>query len=174
MQSITVENFGRARVRFTGIPLPEFPKVMRALQREALADTVAHWRDKIGPGHFETSAYARYGGREQDVYTIRRARRGQLKRPLVKTGNLRTAFLNGTMNVRASGEGDTLKAVATWPNLPRYTYIDKHGRKRVQGPKKYDELTILTEGEVTQLVEFFATRMQQLMDAESAAMGAAA
>ena len=168
---------GNTKIRFVGLQLPELSNVLREVQQQALIETAYHWRDKYGPGHFEVSAFSKYGGKEERVYELRTKNRramrrkrmgkevdGDRLRPLVKSGSLRALFLHGPMKTKAAGAGTQLRVEASWPNLPRYTYYDLYGKTRAQGPKMYAELTILTEDQERELAEHFANRVQRMLD----------
>ena len=161
---------GRTQVRYTGLALPELSNSMTAATALAFQRLIVFWYNKFGPEHFRSGAYTRYGGREANVYEPRAykgsgAKARSAQAPLVAPyrhrdytgamtypGALRRAFLNGGMRTQVQGRGvKDLKIVGTWPNLPRYTYIDQHGKSRAQGPKKYLELTITSEAEAQEM-----------------------
>lgn len=186
MPSIVTERVGRTNIRYIGIPLPKLRGVLHDLQQEALIRTAFWWREKYGPGHFEISAYSKYGGLEERVYNRRLKstehqagrpstdyRGRDLLRPLVWTGNLRTAFLSGHMKVKATGGNNSLKVAASWPNLPRHAYYTKFGKSRAPGPKMYLELTIMTADQERELAEHFSEELQKLINQESEGENAA-
>lgn len=160
---------GGTQIRYTGLALPRLPAAMRDSAQAAMIDTVLHWRARFGPRHFEVEAYDRYGGREPRVYEERKHRsgphKGQRKRPLVKTGNLRTAFLTGAVRVQATGSGRTLKVRANWPALPRHAYYDKT-RFGKPSHKKHLELTIMDESEERKLAAFFRQALAEYLEKE--------
>lgn len=179
MRMVTTQR-GRMQIRYIGLVLPDLPETMTEAVGAALADAIKYWHFAYGPEHFRISAYAKYGGREPHVYTPRHQGRGASKRvraPLrsprphrgfdgerVVPGTLQREFLGGGMKIKPAnkriGKQSALVVTATWPSLPRYTYIDKHGSGRVQGPKKYLELTITSDAEARDMQE----RLPALID----------
>lgn len=166
MSQVVVEHHGRAKIRYSGIPLPNLQGILKEAQQDALKETAFAWREMFGPSHFSIEAYGLYGQREDRVYTARRKGRGTTtaRAPLVKSGDLRQAFLGGAMYVRATGSGQSLKAEARWSSLPYYTFIDLYGKSRAPGPKMYLELTIMTEEQEQQLAEVFSKELQRILD----------
>ena len=171
-----IERRGRTAIRFSGIPLPQMPRATREAQHLAIMDAVRYWRAKYGPEHFKVSAYSKYGGQEADVYdtpvkgSSRFKKGGGARAPLVSprrrptSGNLRRSFLTGSMVMKPAGSGSSLKVTASWPSLPQYVYIDKHGTGRAQGPRKYLELTVMTDEEGADLARVFNERFQYHLD----------
>lgn len=174
MSQVVIENYGKTKIRYSGIPLPVFHQALRAAQQEALTETVHWWRENYGFLHFHPTSFSRYGGREARVYEPRWKNRkkrrlptADSRHPLVWKGNLRQAFLTGRMKTVAAGENNSLKVTATWPGLPKYVYIDLYGKTRAPGPKMYLELTIMTPDEEKRLAEKFAEFLQRILDRES-------
>lgn len=181
MRMITVQK-GRTQIRYMGLVLPELAETMAGSIEAAMVELIRYWHFTYGPEHFRMGAYSRYGNREPNVYTPRYEGRGSSKRtraPLrsprphrgfngewVTPGTLQREFLTGNMKITAKNrrmKGQApLFVTATWPNLPRYTYVDKHGRDRAQGPKKYLELTITSDIEARDMQE----RLPGLIDAQ--------
>lgn len=182
------------QVRTLGIPLDQLKETMVMILEVAMEQAIIHWRQNFGPEHFRMGAYARYGGREDGVYPYRytsrkpRAIRAPLRseRPhkdydgtWVQPGGLQRAFLQGEMRLETKGSSAAdLSVTATFPELPRYTYITKTAVYRrvhaglfskaqtvktwVPLPKKWLELTITTEAEAQALVAFVAKRADEL------------
>ena len=101
-----VERRRGASIRYTGLPLPTFPAKFREIAQEELQETVFYWRRRFGHTHFTRSAYGAYGGKEERVYDRRykRSRRGegkgQVRPPLIHSGKLKRAFLQGACKPR--------------------------------------------------------------------------
>lgn len=183
------------QVRTLGIPLDQLKDTLVMILEVAMEQTIVHWRQTFGPEHFRMGAYARYGGREPGVYTPRYTRRKPraIRAPLrserphkdydgtwVQPGGLQRAFLQGEMRLETKGTSAAdLSVTATFPELPRYTYITKTAVYRsvseglfappkrvktwVELPKKWLELTITTEAEAEALMAFLAKRADELM-----------
>jgi hypothetical protein len=177
MSQVVVENFGKTKIRYSGIPLPVFPFVLREMQQEALIEAAHWWREQYGFLHFHASAFTRYGGLEDRVYE-RRWKNKKRRRlptadsasPMVWKGNLRAAFLTGTMKTRATGtDTNSLKVTASWPSLPKYVYYDEYGKNRNPGPKMYFELTIMREDEEKRIAVRYEEILMKLLDEQSEA-----
>lgn len=188
MSATIVEQYGDARIRYSGLRLPTLPDDLEDCAEAALSELAGYWRETFGPRHFRREAFTAYSGYESDFIYCQRKKRGRDADPLVsrfgnkgtyryrgrrmefnashEPGNLRRAFLKGTMVVRSVGRQATRKAVVTWPNLPRYTYVDKHGRARAQGPRKYLELTMTNQQEASALAERFFKLFQKHLEAK--------
>lgn len=177
------ERYGNARIRYSGLRLPTLPQDMDKAVEATLNELAGFWRETYGPRHFRREAFSAYGGFKSDhIYSQRRSR-GAEADPLVsrrgnasrtyrfrgttavnsghEPGNLRKAFLKGAMVLRPVGKSASRAVRITWPGLPRYTYVDKHGRKRAQGPRKYLELTMTNDQEARALADEFYKRFQK-------------
>jgi hypothetical protein len=176
MSQVVIENYGKTKIRYTGIPLPLFPQALRHIQQAALTDVVLWWRENYAFLHFHASSFMRYGGLEPRVYESRWKNRDRRRLPtaesalpLVWKGNLRSRFLTGSVKTRAVGENATLKVTAEWPNLPPHVYYDLYGKDRNPGPKMYFELTIMRPDEEKRMAEKFSEFMQERLNRESEA-----
>jgi hypothetical protein len=156
------------KVRFTGLPLPALPKILTSAVKQALDELATYWWQNIGPKHFQRAAFGRYGGREPRVYELRSKEYGRAKYrryghndPLVFTGNLRAAFLRGTMKTRFQGAGRNTRVIVSWPNVPQYTYQEANSHS----PRKYAELTIMNEEDTKECREVFVKRFNEAMEA---------
>lgn len=196
MRTFTLQR-GSIAIRYTGIPLPELPETMVAVLQQAMNEACVYWREKFGPEHFRIGAYSKYGGREDGVYTTRYTSRKprQVRAPLrserphkdydgtwVQPGTLQRAFLNGVMKLVTRGAKiSDLNVTATFPELPRYTYITKtavyrrvneglFGQKSktvktwIPLPKKWLELTITTDAEMEDIAAFVSKRVDELLN----------
>lgn len=180
-----VEGTGRGTyIRYVGLPLPKLPQILQQAALDALVHCCHVWLKRYAPTHFTMTAYSKYGGREERVYDYRWksstqgnrraknlrayfARQGRnMSEPLVWKGNLRRAFMGG-MVTKTGGSGVSIFVKATWPALPRYTYYTKYGANRIEGPRKYRELTIMTEREEKDLADVFSKQMQKALDEQS-------
>ncbi len=174
--STVEEVYGTARIRYSGLALPSLPKDMDEAVEATLYELAGYWRETYGPRHFRREAFSAYSGFEGDFIYSQRRSRGADSDPLVSrsgnkgtygykgrrtanephaAGNLRKAFLKGTMMMRPVGQHQARALRVTWPSLPRYTYVDRHGRKGAQGPRKYLELTMTNQQEATALADHF-------------------
>lgn len=181
MSAAIVENYGTAQIRYSGIRLPTLEADMGDAQAATLNELAGFWRETYGPRHFRREAFNAYSGFQSDHIYSRRVSRGPDADPLVSRfgnrpsrsrrhggwsndahppGNLRKAFLKGTMVLRQTGSGESRTLRVTWPGLPRYVYVDRHGPKRAQGPRKYLELTMTNQQEAAALSAEFARRFE--------------
>lgn len=175
------ELYGTARIRFSGLALPRLPRALDSATEAVLSELPSLWRETFGPRHFRREAFAAYSGYEGDYIYSQRKSRGPDADPLVSrfgnrgsykwrgrwemnpphaAGNLRKAFLKGTMVMRPQGKHESRQVRVSWPNLPRYTYVDQHGRTRAQGPRKYLELTMTNQQEAQALAAEFTKRLE--------------
>lgn len=118
--------------------------------RLAMQAGVEHWWKEVMPGHFETSAAAKYGYEKRTKkYMIYKARKQGHQKPLVFSGALersvrRGVNLTGT-STRARGAMDA----------PKYLY-----QYRTSKPvDKHAELTRVTDGEMQELGEYVTEQM---------------
>ena len=191
--AMMTEKIGRAEIRWLGLPLPAFTASQRVAVEQAAGDLLFWWREEMAPEHFKSSAYAKYGGREERVFEHRRdfKKRGE-RAPMVSpratsrdyrgagthwAGQLRREFLRGTMRIDVTGRRTgNLKIRAVWSNLPRQAYQDVFGKNSTPGPKMFKELTIVTEAETEvmarKFVEFFDARLAAMQGETEAAKAA--
>jgi hypothetical protein len=156
------------RVRFIGLPLPEFDQLSESAIRIAFEKLVVFWKKNIARMHFTGVAFRMYGGLEDRVYNKRSYKYEQRKQrqfghtdPLVRTGRVREEFLRGSTMTRFAGAGRELRMVASWPALPRYVYQEANNRS----PRKYAELTILNNEDREVLrrkfIQFFNSEIER-------------
>lgn len=182
MGQVLIERRGGTAIRYSGIPLPELGRGMRAAANVALEATFGWWRRVIGPKHFMEQAFGWYRGFEDRVYEHRaekyerrKERRRGHRLPLVWTGDVRDEFLRGTMAVRVN-KGGEMKGRAVWPDMPKYTYQERGPH----APRKYAELTVMNPEDVDRVGKaferFFAKALedQEQGSAEQARMDFAA
>lgn len=167
MSQVVIEQFGKCKIRYSGLPLPNMKGILRDAQQQALIETVYKWREEFGPSHFSIQAYTQYGHFEDRVYEIRardKRRSGYPRPPLFRSGDLKSAFLQGSLRARATGEASSLKVTANWTELPYYAYIDQYGAGRSPGPKMYLELTIMTKDQEQRLAAVFGQELMKVLD----------
>ena len=176
---LTIERRGKCEIRYYGLALPKLPEELTFYAIEALFRTVQFWRRNVGPKHFMQVAYGIYGKLEPYVYIGKSgapkwmmdyyhlpAASADKNQPMVSSGNLRTAFLQGNMTLKSGVEEGGVTARATWPNLPRYTYYFnpaapsniRSTNRHSMHPMVHDKarmLTIINADEAAKLVKVF-------------------
>lgn len=170
-------------VRFTGLPLPALPAKLKEAQQEAMTDLAFYWRREHGPRHFHIRAFSAYGGREPRVYEKRKymekldqaygntahlegAARARFFRggaPLMKTGELKSRFLNGAMETRPTGARSNVKVRVVFRGLPKHTFYTKT-RSGAQSHDKVRELTIMNEQDQTDLARRYQNQIAPLIN----------
>jgi hypothetical protein len=131
----TVKNSASAPTRGLRKKLPQ-------AIRAALEKVIKYWIKNIAPKHFKRSAfgnYSEYALHHKKNYEKWKKKYGWKERkgydtalPLVKTGELRRAFLRGSYIFTGSNEDVKTK----WTGLPKHAYYSRagHGRALNKSP----------------------------------------
>lgn len=137
-------------------------QILRAIpraMREAGTETVGLWHQQMMPGHFQQSAYQKYGYQKRSLtYEIRKARSERHRRPLVFSGESeQDARQQVRLTARLIRREQVVRSAAVM-NLPKYFY---QYNKVLGTPNKADELTRTTADEESTLEAHFAGGLER-------------
>jgi hypothetical protein len=153
----------------------KFPKMVEI----ALQKTFKFWLRNYAPRHFERQAFTKYPAEFADNWKKnpegRRKKRLESSvrygrdtdRPLVKTGALKQAFINGSFRFDRLPQSSGIRAV--WLDLPKYAYMFKYKKGGGTTFKIQDALVAVADSELLVMGKVFEAYLQEEINREDPA-----
>lgn len=123
-----------------------------------LTATTESWHKTYLRGHFDPSAFSKYGYKQRSRKNVRaKAKKYHANLPLVMSGELRRQVRLG-IRARMKTETGRIRSVIGVMQAPKYLYMY---RKDYKQPDKHAELVAVSQSELMALAQYNARKMEE-------------